>query len=151
MNNLKVTTMSKLSDYAKGELVQLSGWNDDEPFVARLRRASLTGMIKAGKIPNPLIGAAQKLYEGSRSRANPGFEETAKVYRLVAEAALVEPNLEQINAAGLDLTEKQADEIYVYAIRGAKALETFRNVTAGAQSDQPINAVQDAAEPVDGD
>ena len=151
MNNLKVTTMSKLSDYAKGELVQLSGWNDDEPFVARLRRASLTGMIKAGKIPNPLIGAAQKLYEGSRSRATPSFEDTAKVVHTVVAQALIEPTIDQIVTAGLELTERQTDEIYMYAIQGAKALEQFRTLAAGAQPDQPVNAVQDAAESADGD
>lgn len=151
MNNLKVTTMSKLSDYAKGELVELSGWNDSEPFVARLRRASLTGMIKAGKIPNPLIAAAQKLYEGPKSRAQPSFEDTARVYRMVAEEALVEPSIEQIAAAGLELTERQTDEIYMYAIRGARALEQFRALAAGTQPDQPVNAVQDPAEQAAGD
>lgn len=146
MNNLKVTTMAKLSDYAKGELLQLSGWNDDEPFVARLRRASLTGMIKAGKIPNPLIAAAQKLYEGPKSRAQPSFEDTAKVYRMVAEEALVEPSIAQLDAVGIELTERQCDEIYMYAIRGPKMLEAFRGVAADIKPDQPVDALQDAAE-----
>ena len=40
-------------------------------------------MIRAGKIPNPLIAAAQKLYEGlNKSRVSATFEETAKVMRL---------------------------------------------------------------------
>ena len=51
-------------------------------------------MIRAGKIPNPLIAAAQKLYEGlNKSRANATFEETAKVMRLVVEEALAEPTM----------------------------------------------------------
>lgn len=56
--NLKTTSAAALADIGKGELVELPGWTDDKPFVARLRRASLTGMIRAGRIPNPLIAAA---------------------------------------------------------------------------------------------
>ena len=40
--------------------------------------------------------------------------------RLVVEEALAEPTMEQLKAAGLDLTEEQADQIYLYAIKGAK-------------------------------
>lgn len=76
-----ITNLAALEKAANGEIVALPGWTEEQPFVARLKRASLTGMIRAGKIPNPLIAAAQKLYEGlNKSRANATFEETAKVY-----------------------------------------------------------------------
>ena len=117
-----ITNLAALEKAANGEIVALPGWTEEQPFVARLKRASLTGMIRAGKIPNPLIAAAQKLYEGSgKSRANATFEETAKVMRLVVEEALAEPTMEQLKAAGLDLTEEQADQIYLYAIKGGKS------------------------------
>ena len=123
-----ITNLAALEKAANGEIVTLPGWTVEQPFVARLKRASLTGMIRAGKIPNPLIAAAQKLYEGSgKSRANATFEETAKVMRLVVEEALAEPTMEQLKAAGLDLTEEQADQIYLYAIKGAKVLEAFES------------------------
>ena len=65
-----ITNLAALEKAANGEIVALPGWTEEQPFVARLKRASLTGMIRAGKIPNPLIAAAQKLYEGSgKSRA----------------------------------------------------------------------------------
>ena len=138
-------------------------WNGDErywkgrapvlfPFVARLKRASLTGMIRAGKIPNPLIAAAQKLYEGlNKSRVSATFEETAKVMRLVVEEALAEPTMEQLKAAGLDLTEEQADQIYLYAIKGAKVLEAFRSQSANRQPDPSGDDVQAAPQQPDGD
>ena len=92
-----ITNLAALEKAANGEIVTLPGWTEEQPFVARLKRASLTGMIRAGKIPNPLIAAAQKLYEGSgKSRANATFEETAKVMRLVVEEALAEPTMEQL-------------------------------------------------------
>lgn len=124
--NLKPTSVASLADIAKGELVELPGWTEDKPFVARLRRASLTGMIRAGKIPNPLISAAQRLYEGARSSARVSFEETAKVMRMVVEDALVEPREAVLEEMGLTLTEQQADQIYMYAVQGPRALERFR-------------------------
>ena len=146
------TNLAALEKAANGEIVALPGWTEEQPFVARLKRASLTGMIRAGKIPNPLIAAAQKLYEGSgKSRANATFEETAKVMRLVVEEALAEPTMEQLKAAGLDLTEEQADQIYLYAIKGAKVLEAFRSQSANRQPDPSGDDVQAAPQQPDGD
>lgn len=66
-----ITNLAALEKAANGEIVALPGWTEEQPFVARLKRASLTGMIRAGKIPNPLIAAAQKLYEGlNKSRVS---------------------------------------------------------------------------------
>ena len=144
--------LAALEKAANGEIVALPGWTEEQPFVARLKRASLTGMIRAGKIPNPLIAAAQKLYEGlNKSRANATFEETAKVIRLVVEEALAEPTMEQLKAAGLDLTEEQADQIYLYAIKGAKVLEAFRSQPANRQPDPSGDDVQAAPQQPDGD
>ena len=144
-----ITNLAALEKAANGEIVALPGWTEEQPFVARLKRAS---MIRAGKIPNPLIAAAQKLYEGlNKSRANATFEETAKVMRLVVEEALAEPTMEQLKAAGLDLTEEQADQIYLYAIKGAKVLEAFRSQPANRQSDPSGDDVQAAPQQPDGD
>ena len=146
-----ITNLAALEKAANGEIVTLPGWTEEQPFEARLKRASLTGMIRAGKIPNPLM-AAQKLYEGlNKSRANATFEETAKVMRLVVEEALAEPTMEQLKAAGLDLTEEQADQIYLYAIKGAKVLEAFRSQSANRQPDPSGDDVQAAPQQPDGD
>lgn len=124
--NLRATTVASLSDIARGELIELPGWTEEKPLVARLRRASLTGMIRAGKIPNPLIGAAQRLYEGARSRATADFGDAARVMRIVVHDALVEPSEDALEEAGIELTEQQVDAIYLYAIQGPRALERFR-------------------------
>lgn len=138
--NLTATSVAALADIGKGELVELPGWTDDKPFVARLRRASLTGMIRAGRIPNPLIAAAQRLYEGGRSASKATFEETAKVMRMVVAEALVEPKEAVLEEAGLELTEQQVDAIYMYAIRGPKALEAFRYQQEHRDADSSGNA-----------
>ena len=99
-----------------------------------------------------IIAAAQKLYEGlNKSRVSATFEETAKVMRLVVEEALAEPTMEQLKAAGLDLTEEQADQIYLYAIKGAKVLEAFRSQSANRQPDPSGDDVQAAPQQPDGD
>lgn len=149
--NLKVTSIAALSEIGKGVPVELSGWAEDTPFVARLRRASLSGMIKAGKIDNPLMAAAQRLYEGPKSRVNVPFEELIKMQRLVVSDALVEPSEAVLKEAGLELTEQQVNEIYNYAIGGAKALERFRNLTEGRDADTHGDTKQGEAERAAGD
>ena len=147
----KVTSIAALSEIGKGVPVELSGWTEDAPFVARLRRASLSGMIKAGKIDNPLLTAAQRLYEGSRSRACATFEELIKVQRLVVSDALVEPSEAVLKEMGLELTEQQVEQIYTYAIRGAKALEQFRAITEGRDADTNGDTKPGEAERAAGD
>ena len=149
--NLKVTSITALSEIGKGELVELSGWAGDTPFVARLRRASLSGMIRAGKIDNPLMAAAQRLYEGPRCRANATFEDVIKVQRLVVKEALVEPSEAVLEEAGLELTEQQVEQIYTYAIRGAKALEQFRALAENRDADTHGDTKQGEAERAAGD
>lgn len=149
--NLKTTSAAALADIGKGELVELPGWTDDKPFVARLRRASLTGMIRAGRIPNPLIAAAQRLYEGGRSASKATFEETAKVMRMVVAEALVEPKEAVLEEAGLELTEQQTDAIYMYAIHGPKALEAFRHQQEHRDADPAGDAEPGATQQPAGD
>lgn len=148
---LKVTPIAALSEIGKGELVELFGWTEGTPFVARLRRASLSGMIRAGKIINPLMAAAQRLYEGPRSRASASFDELIKVQRLVVSEALVEPKEAVLEEAGLELTEQQVEQIYTYALRGAKALEQFRAVTENRDADTNGDTEQGEAERTAGD
>lgn len=121
-----VTGAQTLEDAARGEVLALSGWTADRPFYARVRRASLTGMIRLGRIPNPLMSAAQRLFEGAGSRAAAGFEDVAKVVQLVAREALVEPTAQELDAMGLELTEQQVAQLYNYALRGVTQLRSFR-------------------------
>ena len=65
--------------------------------------------------------------------------------------ALAEPTMEQLKAAGLDLTEEQADQIYLYAIKGAKVLEAFRSQPANRQPDPSGDDIQAAPQQPDGD
>ncbi|MEI3415124.1 MAG: hypothetical protein V8Q88_08140 [Christensenellales bacterium] len=46
-----ITNLAALEKAANGEIVTLPGWTEEQPFVARLKRASLTGMIRAATFP----------------------------------------------------------------------------------------------------
>lgn len=123
-------TTAELKAASLGEVLALPGWAEGVPFYARVRRASLTAMAAAGRIPNPLLAAAQSLYEGPRGGARPAFDETAKVVMAVVGQALAEPSLAQLAGAGIELTEEQIGEIYFYATGGARALARFRALAA---------------------
>lgn len=132
-NKAALTTITDIKKYADmTETVALEGWEPDKAFVCRLRRSSLRGMITAGKIPNPLMAAAQKLYEGNSSRAVAKLEDMLKVMERVVEDALVEPRLSEIKEAGVELTERQFGAIFTYAQNGVKAIEPFLFQSGGS-------------------
>lgn len=144
------TPISELSYARMGEVIELPGWTEGKPFFARVRRVALSSMIRAGKIPNPLIAAAQKLYEGARSKANATFEETAKVMLAVVEEALADPTAQQLSDAEIALTEQQISSIYLYATSGPRALEQFRMQSAGGDAHPSGGADGREAEPAAG-
>lgn len=140
------TPISELSYARMGEVIELPGWTEGKPFFARVRRVALSSMIRGGKIPNPLIAAAQKLYEGNRSKANATFEETAKVMLMIVEEALAEPSAQQLADAEVALTEQQLSAIYLYATSGPRALEQFRAQSAGGDAHPSVDADESEAE-----
>jgi hypothetical protein len=147
MTNNKITAISSLKKIAQHtDVIALRGWDTETPFVCRVRRSSLRVMITAGKIPNPLMAAAQKLYEGQASRATASITDMLRVMERVVEDALVEPKLAEIKEAGLELTEEQFGAIFNYAQSGVKAVEPFLFKPAGDNPGQDGEAVADEAE-----
>lgn len=117
--------------------VELPGWRDGEPFTARLRRPSLLSMAATGELPNELLAAAQKLFSEGYSESMP-LDKLGAVLRSVAEAALVEPTLAELERAGCALTDVQLAAIYGFAQGGARALLPFRPTSADARSDGDV-------------
>ena len=86
-------------------------------------------MAKKGKIPNKLLATATDLFNGGDSHnANTDsiLSDTYDVCEAIAEAALVEPTMEEIKNAGLELSDNQLIAIFNYAQRGIEALTNFR-------------------------
>lgn len=122
---MKVTSIDELKAMAKGEIVELKGFGT-ETFVARLRRPSLLNMVTNSKIPNTLLSASHTVFFGAKtSKDVVSMDESNQLYRIVAKEALVEPTLEQIEEAGLELTDEQLIEIFQYTQVGVRALESF--------------------------
>ena len=64
----KITSIYDLQRYAKGQIVRLPDFAEDQPFVARMRRPSLLIMAKSGKIPNRLLSTATNLFNGGNDK-----------------------------------------------------------------------------------
>lgn len=126
----KITNITELKQYAKGSVVELPPFAEDQPFIARVKRPSLLGMVKSGKIPNSLISKTNELFSNAQEAFNPDDDKMMSdmydVMELIVRETLVEPTYEQIKEAGLELTDDQIMYLFNYGQQGVKALETFR-------------------------
>lgn len=125
----EITTITNLSEYAKGNVVRLPDFSEGQPFVARIRRPSLLVLMKSGKIPNTLLKTASDLFEGRNGSNNADSESISKMYdvmKVIAEASLISPTMQEITDAGIELTDEQLIAIFNYSQRGVNGLQSFR-------------------------
>lgn len=130
---LSVTSLDDLQSYSKGTLVRFPDFAEGQPLVARVKRPSMLMLAKEGKIPNQLLKIAGDLFSkgGSGIDADKykGTNLLADMYdicKAVCRAALIEPTIDEIEGAGLTLTDEQIMAIFNYTQVGIKALENFR-------------------------
>ena len=132
----EVTSLATLSLYAQGQLVELPGFGEGQPFFARLRRPSILGLTKSGKIPNALVKSASKLFNGKGVDDNndQAMGQAFEVFDALCEAAFVEPKYQDIKNAGIELTDEQYMAVFNYTQRGVDALAPFRRESANTVS-----------------
>ena len=128
----RITSIEDLRAYAEGDIVELPPFAEDKPFIARLRRPSLMGLVKDGKIPNKLLVKANELFSSGIAGAfdEENEEALSQLFDLMdtlCEASLVEPSYSQIKESGIRLTDEQYMFIFNYTQAGVKALESFRS------------------------
>lgn len=103
---------------------------EGQPLIARLKRPSILGMAKQGKIPNSLLVKANELFLQNGAGLDSEEEDTMKqlydVLDLIAKETLVEPTYEEFKSVGLELTDEQMMFLFNYSQQGIKALEPFR-------------------------
>lgn len=125
-----ITDFSNLQAYAKGVIVRLPDFAEGQPLIVRMKRPSMLVLAKSGKIPNSLLNAAGALFsEGGAGMDadNPKMlSDMYDVCKVICESALVQPTMQEIESAGLDLTDEQIMAIFNYTQVGVKALENFR-------------------------
>lgn len=150
MEDIKVTTLSDLSQYSHGQLLQLPEFGAGQPFAAYIRRPSLLTLAANGSIPNSLLTIANSLFKKGGAAALDSskpedFKEATKVFHILAEAALVQPTYAEIKEAGLELTDDQLAFIFNYTQAGTKALESFRRQSKNHKHTGNISAVRKAS------
>lgn len=140
MSEIKITSFEILEEYAKGAIVELPSFSDNQPFVCRLKRPSLPEIVTNGTIPNELLQTAYELFEGVASEEeaiekdkNKSTEQkmresvaVANVLKVVAKSAMAEPTYKQLEDIGVELTQEQLYAIYLYVNSGVTDLKSFR-------------------------
>lgn len=125
----QVTSLEQLKQYADGNIVRLPDFAEGQPFVAKLKRPSILGMAKQGKIPNSLLVKTNELFVQSGSldvEESSMMQEIYDVIDLIASETFVEPTYDEIKSTGIELTDEQMMFIFNYSQQGVKALESFR-------------------------
>jgi hypothetical protein len=125
----QVTSLEQLKQYVNGNIVRLPDFAEGQPFVAKLKRPSILGMAKRGRIPNSLLVKTNELFVQSGSldtEENSMMQEIYDVIDLIASETFVEPTYEEIKSTGIELTDEQMMFIFNYSQQGVKALESFR-------------------------
>lgn len=125
----QVTSLEQLKQYANGNIVRLPDFAEGQPFIAKLKRPSILGMAKQGKIPNSLLVKTNELFVQSGSldtEENSMMQEIYDVIDLIASETFVEPTYDEIKSTGIELTDEQMMFIFNYSQQGVKALKSFR-------------------------
>ena len=127
---LVVTSIEQLKQYAQGEVIELPPFAPRQPFVAKLKRPSLLAMAKNGKIPNNLLVKTNELFMNDGTAVNASddnmLKEIFSVIDTIAEEVFVQPTYKEIKEAGIELTDEQMLFIFNYTQTGVKNLENFR-------------------------
>lgn len=138
------TSIADLVKVSKGTLIELPPFVEGQPFVARLKRPSMLGLVKAGKIPNALLSTANGLF----ANGSVDMEDTAalsnlfKVLDAICEECFVEPSYTEMKAAGIELTDEQLMFVFNYTQRGVSALSSFRSQLRNSEPAANEQAVQ---------
>lgn len=139
---LNVTSLEDIIEYQKGTVVELPPFGPDQPFIARLRRPSMMGLAKAGKIPNQLLDSANRLFFGDKGRSvkydQEALTQTFEVIDVLCEAAFVEPMYSELKQVGVELSDDQYMFIFNFVQQGVKALDSFRVQQGDIQNTEAI-------------
>lgn len=126
--------MNSLDAIKTSKIETIPGWFG-ETVEVELKRPSILSLAATGAIPNPLMKTARKLFYSGISPDGGDLAEEGRVLLEVAKAALVKPSFDELEAAGIELTDEQLVAIFQYTQLGAKALDRFRQLPADNDGD----------------
>lgn len=118
--------------------VEISGFEEGQKIIVRLKPVSLQTMMIDGKIPNELIKVVDDLFKGKKeSNKVPTMEEAEEASKsismkditemmglmnAVCNEAMVEPKFQEVKDY---MTDEQKNEIFAWTQRGVKEIESF--------------------------
>ncbi len=143
---MQVTNLEQLKAMAECDVIELPRFKADIPFNVKVKRASLLGLIKKGLIPNTLLSAAEELFYGKKSSKGVDLDQLTNVMFVMAENALVEPSIEDLENVGLELTDEQLVALFNYTQQGLNAIQTFPKDTKNNDNIGDGETVQSEAE-----
>lgn len=150
-----ITSLEQLKQFSMGVEVELPPFGEGMPFVARLRRPSMLEMLRDGHIPNSLLVTADALFNGRPSvpEAQDSLHMTKvfDVLEIMCRECLSEPTYDEIQEAGIKLTDEQVMAIFNYAQAGVEALKPFRGKSEDSGTDQHVTSIQPEALATTGD
>ncbi|SQB33656.1 esterase [Clostridium cochlearium] len=124
---LKVTSLEQLKQMAEYDILELPRFKKEIPFNVKVKRVSLLNLVRKGIIPNKLLSAAEELFYGKTSdKGNVDMKTLTDVMFIMAENALVEPSVKDLEEVGLELTDEQIVALFNYTQQGVQELESFR-------------------------
>lgn len=144
-----ITSIDALKDYASNAIVRFPDFDEGKPFVAEVKRISMLLLAKSGKIPNSLLTAANELFSGVQKKQREidtnALGEMYDIVRLMAEACLVKPSMQELDDAGIQLTDEQLIAIFNYTQKGVKALTPFREKPKDSEYSGNEQSIQTAS------
>lgn len=128
----------------EGELLTLSSGE-----TVKVRRPSITNMVKSGQVPANVAGAALK-FDSGKPMSDRDVQRLFELKEIVTRAALLsprvtkEPNYDNDEIAFDDLTEDEINDVYMYVQVGLEELSKFREK-------RQRDAARSDSEPLPGD
>jgi len=123
---MEITKIEDLKKMAEYDVIELPRFKQEIPFNAKVKRVSLLNLAKRGVIPNQLLSAAEELFYGKKASTGVDLKQLTEVMFVMAENALVEPSIKDLEEVGLELTDEQLVALFNYTQNGLKEIEKFR-------------------------
>lgn len=158
MQKRQVTTIKEIKKVLAGEMISLPPFAPGTEFTARLRRVSIAAMVKAGKIPNPLLQKVYELFQdkiftkrlatGQVDENKDELKQLMTFIDTVVSEALIEPSVAELAKEGITLTDEQKNAIFQYIQEGAVALSNFRNEQRSDADIDDVENIQASTKPI---
>lgn len=137
LDNTSITSLDDLIAVSKGVLIELPPFVEGMPFIAKLKRPSLLALIRAGKIPNTLLNAANSLFvNGIDTKSDSALKDFFEILDVICDSCFVQPSYSELKEAGVTLTDEQLMFVFNYTQKGVAALHKFRSQLKNTGADQ---------------